>query len=103
MQVELSNLHKDLGLTFILVTHDRGGALSDRIAVMNQGKIEQVGSPQQIYEQPRTPFVADFIGNTNLFPGRIETQESSGLQIITETGLKGATAAMAFLSHHNRW
>lgn len=90
MQVELSNLHKDLGLTFVMVTHDQEEALSlsDRIAVMNQGKIEQVGSPEQIYEQPRTPFVADFIGDTNLFPGRIEAEESSSLQIITETELK---------------
>lgn len=90
MQVELSNLHKDLGLTFIMVTHDQEEALSlsDRIAVMNQGKIEQVGSPKQIYEQPRTPFVADFIGNTNLFPGRIWAVSSSSLQILTGTGLK---------------
>lgn len=89
MQVELSNLHKDLGLTFIMVTHDQEEALSlsDRIAVMNQGKIEQVGSPKQIYEQPRTPFVADFIGDTNLFPGRILASGSS-LQILTGTGLK---------------
>ena len=89
MQVELSNLHKDLGLTFIMVTHDQEEALSlsDRIAVMNQGKIEQVGSPKQIYEQPRTPFVADFIGDTNLFPGRISASGLS-LQILTETGLK---------------
>jgi len=78
MQVELSNLHKDLGLTFILVTHDQEEALC-QIAVMNQGKIEQV-EPQQIYEQPRTPFVADF-GNTNI-SGSVETQESSGLRLL---------------------
>jgi len=90
MQVELTNLHKDLGLTFILVTHDQEEAmsLSDRIAVMHQGKIEQVGSPQQIYEQPRTPFVADFIGNTNLFPGEIAAWDGSNLEILTKTGLK---------------
>lgn len=90
MQVELSNLHKDLGLTFVMVTHDQEEALSlsDRIAVMNQGKIEQVGSPKQIYEQPRTPFVADFIGDTNLFPGRIEALDGSKLQILTKTKLK---------------
>lgn len=90
MQVELSNLHKDLGLTFILVTHDQEEALSlsDRIAVMHQGKIEQVGSPRQIYEQPQTPFVADFIGNTNLFPGQIAACDGSHLQVMTKTGLK---------------
>ncbi len=90
MQVELSSLHSDLRLTFIFVTHDQEEALSlsDRIAVMHQGKIEQVGSPKEIYEQPRTPFVADFIGNTNLFPGQITSSERSNVQIITQTGLK---------------
>ncbi len=90
MQVELSNLHKQLGLTFVLVTHDQEEALSlsDRIAVMHQGKIEQVGSPKQIYEQPQTAFVADFIGDTNLFPGQIAACDGSNLQIVTATGLK---------------
>ncbi|MHC5615148.1 MAG: ABC transporter ATP-binding protein, partial [Nostoc sp.] len=73
MQFELSNLHKGLGVTFVMVTHDQEEALclSDRIAVMNQGKIEQVGTPSQIYERPETAFVADFIGDTNLFSGEI--------------------------------
>ena len=90
MRLELANLHTDLGLTFILVTHDQEEALSvsDRIAVMHQGKIEQVGSPRQIYEQPQTPFVADFIGNTNLFPGQIAACDGSHLQVMTRTGLK---------------
>lgn len=90
MQVEISNLHNDLGLTFVMVTHDQEEALSlsDRIAVMNQGKIEQIGSPQQIYEQPRTAFVADFIGDTNLLSGRVEAEEGFNLKILTKTGLK---------------
>ncbi|NDJ26053.1 polyamine ABC transporter ATP-binding protein [Nostoc sp. B(2019)] len=89
MQVELSNLHKDLGLTFVMVTHDQEEALSlsDRIAVMNHGKIEQVGTPKQIYEHPRTSFVADFIGDTNLFSGEIVSIDSSNIQILTKTGL----------------
>ncbi|MEH1965662.1 ABC transporter ATP-binding protein [Nostoc sp.] len=89
MQVELSNLHKDLGLTFVMVTHDQEEALSlsDRIAVMNQGKIEQVGTPSQIYERPQTSFVADFIGDTNLFSGEIVGVDSSNVQISTKTGL----------------
>ncbi|MEH1786004.1 ABC transporter ATP-binding protein [Nostoc sp.] len=89
MQVELSNLHKDLGLTFVMVTHDQEEALSlsDRIAVMNQGKIEQVGTPSQIYERPQTSFVADFIGDTNLFSGEIVAVDSSNVQISTKTGL----------------
>ncbi|MBD2604157.1 ABC transporter ATP-binding protein [Scytonema hofmannii FACHB-248] len=89
MQVELSNLHKNLGLTFIMVTHDQEEALSlsDRIAVMNQGKIEQIGTPSQIYEHPRTPFVADFIGDTNLFSGEIAAVDPESVRIITKSGL----------------
>ncbi|MFN6562630.1 MAG: ABC transporter ATP-binding protein [Nostoc sp. ChiSLP01] len=89
MQVELSNLHKDLGLTFVMVTHDQEEALSlsDRIAVMNQGKIEQIGTPSQIYERPQTSFVADFIGDTNLFSGEILAVNSGDVQILTKTGL----------------
>lgn len=90
MRLELANLHTDLGLTFILVTHDQEEALSvsDRIAVMHQGKIEQVGAPKEIYEHPRTPFVADFIGNTNLLSGEIAARDSSNLEIVTKTNLK---------------
>ncbi len=90
MQVELANLHKHLRLTFILVTHDQEEALSlsDRIAVMNQGKIEQIGTPSEIYEKPRTPFVADFIGDTNLFEGEITAQDASSVRVLTTTGIK---------------
>jgi spermidine/putrescine transport system ATP-binding protein len=89
MQVELSNLHKDLGLTFVMVTHDQEEALclSDRIAVMNQGKIEQIGTPSEIYERPQTPFVADFIGDTNLFSGEIVEVDAESMKISTKTGL----------------
>jgi spermidine/putrescine transport system ATP-binding protein len=90
MQVELSNLHQDLGLTFIFVTHDQKEALclSDRIAVMHRGRIEQIGSPKEIYERPSTAFVADFIGDTNLFAGKIANSDRSTLQIDTNTRLK---------------
>ncbi|WP_413160136.1 ABC transporter ATP-binding protein [Capilliphycus salinus ALCB114379] len=90
MQVELSNLHKNLGLTFIMVTHDQEEAmsLSDRIAVMHEGRIEQIGTPSEIYERPQTPFVADFIGDTNLFSGRVEALDATSQLIVTETGLK---------------
>ena len=90
MQVELSNLHRELGITFIMVTHDREEALSlsDRIAIMNQGKIEQVGQPTQIYERPRTPFVADFIGDTNLFEGEIVGVDNQEVIILTKAGIK---------------
>jgi len=90
MQVELSNLHQDLGLTFVMVTHDQEEALSlsDRIAVMKDGRIEQIGTPNDIYERPQTPFIADFIGDTNLFEGRVESSDATSALIRTHTGLK---------------
>ncbi|HEY9847946.1 MAG TPA: ABC transporter ATP-binding protein [Leptolyngbyaceae cyanobacterium] len=90
MQVELSNLHQDLGLTFVMVTHDQEEALSlsDRISVMHDGKIEQIGTPSQIYERPETAFVADFIGDTNLLKGTVIASDSSQMQVLTESNLK---------------
>ncbi|HIK31831.1 MAG TPA: ABC transporter ATP-binding protein [Oscillatoriales cyanobacterium M59_W2019_021] len=89
MQVELSNLHRELGLTFVMVTHDQEEALSlsDRIAVMKDGKIEQIDSPDRIYERPATPFVADFIGDTNLFNGHLESIDRSHTTVRTPTHL----------------
>lgn len=89
MQVELSRLHQDLGLTFVMVTHDQEEALSmsDRIAVMSNGKIEQIGTPHEIYERPATPFIADFIGDTNLLEGYVNSTEGSTQNIITSKGL----------------
>jgi spermidine/putrescine transport system ATP-binding protein len=90
MQMELANLHRNLGITFVMVTHDQEEALSlsDRIAVMNIGRIEQIGTPNGIYEHPQTAFVADFIGDTNLFHGRVESSYASTIQVITDKGLK---------------
>ncbi|MGE3873717.1 MAG: ABC transporter ATP-binding protein [Parvibaculaceae bacterium] len=70
MQVELKTLQRNLGITFVFVTHDQGEALSmaDRVAIFNQGKIVQIGAPQEIYERPRTRFVADFVGSSNVLP-----------------------------------
>ena len=71
MQVELKGLQQQLGITTIFVTHDQEEAMtiSDRIAVMNAGRIEQTGTPREIYDRPRTRFVCDFIGETNIFSG----------------------------------
>lgn len=68
MQVELKALQRKLGITFIYVTHDQGEALSmsDRLAVFNHGRIEQIGTPQAVYEHPQTPFVAGFVGASNI-------------------------------------
>jgi ABC-type Fe3+/spermidine/putrescine transport system ATPase subunit len=72
MRVEIAGLQRRLGITTVFVTHDQGEALvmSDRIAVMNAGRIEQVGAPSEIYERPATRFVAEFIGRMNFFPGK---------------------------------
>lgn len=69
---ELQALHREVGITFVMVTHDQEEALAvaDRIVVMNHGVIEQIGSPQEIYREPASLFVADFIGETNQFPGK---------------------------------
>ena len=70
MQEELKSLQKSLGITFVFVTHDQGEALSmaDRVAVFNDGRIVQAGSPEEIYRRPRTRFVADFVGSSNVLP-----------------------------------
>jgi putative spermidine/putrescine transport system ATP-binding protein len=71
MQIFLKALQRDLGITFVYVTHDQDEALtmSDRLAVFNEGKIEQVGSPAEVYENPATAFVAGFVGTSNLISG----------------------------------
>ena len=78
MQIELRTILRSLGTTTILVTHDQAEAmaLSDRISVMNAGRIEQVGTPTQVYERPATPFVAGFLGKTNVLP--IEVRAHAG-------------------------
>lgn len=73
MQVELKTIQREVGITFIFVTHDQEEALtmSDRIAVFNEGRVEQVGTPADVYEHPSTPFVAGFVGTSNLVAGEI--------------------------------
>ncbi|HEV8490579.1 MAG TPA: ABC transporter ATP-binding protein [Candidatus Limnocylindrales bacterium] len=74
MQVELKRIQQEVGITFIYVTHDQEEAMtmSDRIAVMNRGRYEQLGDPESLYERPTTRFVAGFLGISNLLPGRLE-------------------------------
>lgn len=76
MQSELKSLQRQLGITFIFVTHDQGEALSmsDRVAVFNDGRIQQVDAPQEVYDRPKTPFVADFVGSSNVLPAEIVKQ-----------------------------
>jgi spermidine/putrescine transport system ATP-binding protein len=75
LQVELKRIQSEVGITFVYVTHDQEEALtmSDRIAVMNAGRVEQLGSPEELYERPQTRFVADFMGTTNLLRGVVES------------------------------
>lgn len=88
MQFELKRLQKKLGITFIYVTHDQEEALtmSDRVAIMYQGNLEQLAGPKEIYENPASKFVADFIGESNIFYGTIGKIENSCIRIKVETG-----------------
>ncbi len=89
-QFELVNIQERLGVTFVVVTHDQEEAmtLASRIGVMNQGRIVQVGTPHEIYEFPATRFVADFIGNVNMFEGRIVEDEPD--HVVIESAELGA-------------
>jgi spermidine/putrescine ABC transporter ATP-binding subunit len=81
MRMELIGILKEVGITTIFVTHDQEEALalSDRVAVMNQGRVEQVGSPEEVYEDPATPFVAKFLGETNILAGRVARSDEQGV------------------------
>ena len=85
MQVELKSLQKRVGITFIFVTHDQEEALtmSDRIAVFNEGKIEQIGSPAEVYETPASPFVAGFVGTSNLITGEVARRITGSEQMFS--------------------
>jgi putrescine transport system ATP-binding protein len=90
VQKELTGIQRRVGTTFVLVTHDQDEAMamSDYIAVMDQGDIVQFGTPREVYEHPRTKFVASFLGTINLFEGALEESAAGQRQLITEEGLK---------------
>jgi spermidine/putrescine transport system ATP-binding protein len=92
MQVELLSLQRRLGHTFIFVTHDQDEALtlSDRIAVMNQGVVDQIGTPQEIYEYPKTSFVAHFIGSMNVISGEVRESRADAMVVIAAGAQKRA-------------
>lgn len=100
MQLELKQLQEQVGITFIYVTHDQEEALtmSDRIAVMNEGKVLQVDSPEEIYENPKTRFVADFIGETNFLDGIVE--ETNGETIVVAIDGQASVKALCKVSVH---
>ena len=102
VQVELKALQRELGITFVFVTHDREEALamSDRMAVMNQGQVEQVGSPAAVFEAPETEFIARFLGATNVFTAEVRRARKAGVLTLelpdgTELAVPAAGAADA--------
>ena len=109
MQVELKELQREVGITFVFVTHDQGEALSmsDRVAVFNHGRIEQVGSPRDVYEHPATEFVAGFVGTANLLPdgdGLVTVRPERirfGAPADDELGATGIVDAAQYLGCHH--
>ena len=88
MQLEIKRLQRRLGITFVFVTHDQeeAFAMSDRVVVMNQGRIEQIGTPQEIYEEPSNLYVARFVGEINILPARIMSVPGEGIYIADISG-----------------
>ena len=97
LQVELKKIQRDVGITFVYVTHDQEEALtmSDRIAVMNTGHIEQIGDPEEVYDRPTTTFVAGFIGVSNLMPGTIRKTGEKG-EVELDSGVTVGTNVNGF-------
>jgi spermidine/putrescine transport system ATP-binding protein len=97
LQVELKKIQREVGITFVYVTHDQEEALtmSDRIAVMNNGHIEQVGDPEEVYDRPSTTFVAGFIGVSNLMPGTVRKSGDNG-EVELDSGVTVRTGVDGF-------
>jgi putative spermidine/putrescine transport system ATP-binding protein len=109
MQDELRALQRQLGITFVFVTHDQGEALSmaDRIAVFNDGRIVQVGAPEDIYYRPEVPFVADFVGSSNILPPSLTGLTGHAALrpealSLAETGVPATVTAISFLGAATR-
>ncbi len=110
MQVELKQIQREVGITFVFVTHDQDEALtmSDRIAVMNAGRIEQCGTPEDIYEHPATGFVASFMGTSNLMngtyrDGEVTLDKGPALPVGARTGIADGTAVSVSLRPEKIW
>jgi putative spermidine/putrescine transport system ATP-binding protein len=94
MQLEIKRIHRDTGATIVYVTHDQEEAMtmSDRICLMNGGTIEQLGTPSELYFAPKTLFVADFIGESNLLRGRVSAVDGAGVEVTLGDGATRVTA-----------
>ncbi|MFI5012925.1 MAG: ABC transporter ATP-binding protein [Hyphomicrobiales bacterium] len=99
MQIELKQIHEMLGVTIVYVTHDQGEALtmSDRVAVFDSGAVVQIGTPDGLYNEPATAFVASFIGENNLLDGVVERVGSGHCLVALPSGLKASTCAIGDL------
>ena len=95
MKIELKQLQSQFGTTFVYITHDQSEALvmSDQVAVMNAGRFEQVGAPQELYYNPKTAFVAGFVGDSNRWRGRVVGSDAGTLAVETESGMAVLAAA----------
>lgn len=114
MQDELKSLQQRLGITFVFVTHDQHEALSmaDSLAVFNDGRIAQIGTPEQIYTQPRTRFVADFVGSSNVLPPNVtkmlggpeqwSSLRPESIRLIPGSGVMGTVSSLRYLGSGNR-
>ena len=105
MREEVKALHRRLGTTFVFVTHDQEEALSlsDRVAVMNAGRVEQVGTPREVYERPRTRFAADFLAVANLVPVTVEDVHDGRARLRTASGPVLFSAALGFTRGETAW
>jgi spermidine/putrescine transport system ATP-binding protein len=105
MQVELKRIQQEVGITFIYVTHDQEEAMtmSDRIAVMNKGRYEQLGEPEVLYERPTTPFVAGFLGVSNLLPGAVEGSDGTyaDVRLADDTHIRAPRALVGNVANVN--
>lgn len=90
MKIELKRLQREFNTTFVYITHDQSEALvmSDQVAVMNNGRFEQVGTPQELYYQPKTAFVAGFVGDSNQYSGTVQSQSGEAVTVVTKQGVR---------------
>jgi spermidine/putrescine transport system ATP-binding protein len=104
LQVELKRIQREVGITFLYVTHDQEEALtmSDQIAVMNRGVVEQLAPPEEVYERPKTTFVAGFIGVSNLMPGRVASANGGAPELELDSGVKVRAPGMEGLAPGER-
>ncbi len=103
MQIELQNLQRNVGITFVLVTHDQEEALSmsDRVCIMRDGEIVQIGSPLDLYDRPKNKYVADFVGKSNFFEGHVKQVNASYIDVQLDCGVTISTVPSVEMDQHH--